>query len=159
MIAALVLLLAAFGRVDLIDETFEIPANDWRYVARPITREPALADCVFQAGRPDAQVRLVLLSQVDLKLWLVARDHEEMATTPVGPRGLLRMPVHDPDTYIAIENRGARPAGVRLRVFLEQPNVRYLSRQRQLAVILISFGVFFAIVTVSARRLLKALRK
>jgi hypothetical protein len=68
------------------------------------------------------------------------------------------MPVHDLDTYVAIENRAPRPVRVRLRVFLEQPQVRYLSRGRQLAVIVISFGVFFAIVSLSARKLLKAIR-
>ncbi|HTQ52985.1 MAG TPA: hypothetical protein VMI94_00905 [Bryobacteraceae bacterium] len=156
---AVLLLLAAFSRVDLIDEHFEIPASDWRYVPRALTHDPAIVDCVFQADRPDAQVRLVMLSEADLNAWRMGRDHEEAATTPVGPRGLLRVSVHDPDTYIAIENRGTRAAGVRLRIFLEQANVRYLSRSRQLAVILISFGVFFGIVTFSARRLLKAIRR
>ena len=158
MIAALLFLLAAFARVDLMDENFEIPASDWRYVPRPLTQQPAMADCVFQSDRPDAQVRLVLLSHADLNAWRVDRDHEEIATTPVGPRGTLRMPVHDLDTYVAIENRAPRPVRVRLRVFLEQPQVRYLSRGRQLAVIVISFGVFFAIVSLSARKLLKAIR-
>jgi hypothetical protein len=69
------------------------------------------------------------------------------------------MPVHDPDTYVVIENQAARAARVRLRVYLEQPQVRYLSRGRQLAVIAISFGVFFAIVSLSARRLWKAIRR
>ena len=69
------------------------------------------------------------------------------------------MPVHDPDTYVAIENRGPQPVRVRLRVFLEQPRVRYLSRGRQLAVILISFGVFFAIVSLSARKLMRSIKR
>jgi len=159
MIAALLFLLAAFARVDLIDENFEIPASDWRYLPRPLTQEPAMLDCVFQSDRPDAQVRLVLLGYADLNAWRMGRDHQEIASTPVGPRGALRMPVHDADTYVAIENRGAQPARVRLRVFLEQPQVRYLSRGRQLAVIVISFGVFFAIVSFSARKLLKAIRR
>jgi len=159
MTAALLLLVTAFSRVDLIDEHFEIPARDWRYVPRVLTHEPAVVDCVFTADRPDAQVRLVMLSQGDLDAWRATRDHDEMAATPVGPRGFLRVSVHDPDTYLAIENRGRQPTGVRLRVFLEQPNVRYLSRGRQLAVILISFAVFFGIVTFSARRLLKAVKR
>ena len=159
MIAALLFLLAASSQVDLIDENFEIPASDWRYVPRPLTPEPAMLDCLFQSDRPDARVRLVLLSQADLNDWRVGREHDEMAATPAGPRGTLRVPVHDPDTYVAIENRAPQPVRVRLRVFLEQPRVRYLSRGRQLAVIVISFGVFFAIVSLSARKLLKAIRK
>jgi len=156
---AVLLFLAAFSRGDRIDENFEIPASDWRYVPRPLTEEPAMVDCVFQSDRPDARVRLVLLSQADLSLWRAGRDHEEIAATPAGPRGVLRMSIHDLDTYVAIENRAPRPVRVRLRVFVEEPRVRYLSRNRQLAVIAISFGVFFAIVTLSARKLLKSVRK
>ena len=159
MIAALLFLLAASARVDLIDENFEIPANDWRYVPRPLIQQPAMLDCLFQSDRPDAQVRLVLLSHADLNAWRMGRDHDEIATTPVGPRGALRMSVHDVDTYVAIENRTGRPVRVRLRVVLVEPQVRYLSRSRQLTVIVVSFGVFFAIVSLSARKLLHAIRK
>jgi hypothetical protein len=159
MISVLLFLVAAFARVDLIDENFEIPANDWRYVPRPLTQQPAMLDCIFESDRPDARVRLVLLSHADLNAWRVGRDHEEIAATPAGPRGTLRMSVHEVDAYVAIENRAPRPARVRLRVFLEEPRVRYLSRGRQLAVIVVSFGVFFAIVSLSARKLLKSIRK
>ncbi|HLY19177.1 MAG TPA: hypothetical protein VKR61_18240 [Bryobacteraceae bacterium] len=158
MIAAL-LLLAAFARVDLIDESVEIPASDWRYMPHPVSAEPGQLDCIFQADRPDARVRLVLLTQADLNLWREGHDHEETGATPVGPRGVLRLLVHDTGTFVAIENRGSQPVHVRLHVFLERPNVRYLSRNRQLAVILISFGVFFAIVTWSGRRLLRGIRR
>jgi hypothetical protein len=158
MIAALLFLLAAFPRLDPIDENFEIPANDWRYVPRPLTTEPAMVDCVFQCDRTDARVRLVLLGRDDLNAWRAGRDHDEVAATPASARGTLRLPVHDADTYVAIENRGSRPVGVRLRVFIEQAQVRYLSRGRQLAVIVISFGVFFAIVSLSARKLMQSLK-
>jgi len=159
MISVLLFLVAAFSQVGLIDETFEIPASDWRYVPRPLTQEPAMLDCFFESDRPDARVRLVLLSRADLNAWRTGRDHEEIAATPAGPRGTLRISIHDADTYVAIENRAPRPARVRLRVFLEQPNVRYLSKGRQLSVIVISFGVFFAIVSLSARKLLRSIRK
>ncbi len=158
MIAALLLLMTAFSHVDLVDETFEIPANDWRYVPRALTQEPAMVDCIYESDRRDAQVRVVLVSQEDLNLWRVGREHDEIATTPVGPRGTLRMSIHDPGSYIAVENRSAQLARVRLRVFLEQPHVQYLSRGRQLAVIAISFGVFFGIVVFSGRRLLRAIK-
>jgi len=158
MIAVLFILLAAFAHVDLIDENFEIPASDWRYVPRPLTQQPAMVDCVYQADRRDAQVRLVLLSQADLNLWRLGSEHDEIANTPIGPGGTLRMSVHDADTYVAIENRARQAVRVRLRVFLVQPPVRYLSRERRWAVIVISFGVFFAIVSFSARKLLKNVR-
>jgi len=156
MITVLLFLLAFPARVELLNENFEIPANDWRYV--PLNRESALVSCDFQSG-PDARVRVALLTRGELDARRAGRDYEEIGATPVGPRGILRVAVHEPDAYVLIENRAPQPAKVHLRVFLEEPQVRYLSRGRQLAVIVISFGVFFAIVSFSARKLLKAIRK
>ena len=158
MTAALLILLAAFSRVDLVDETFDIAAHDWS-APRQLTAEPAMVDCVFQSDRPNAKVRLVLLSKADLSTWRQGRDYDEIASTPLGPGGTLRMAVHEVDTYAALENRGSQPVRVHLRVFQEEPRVRYLSRERRLEVIAISFGVFFAIVSFSARKLLKAVRR
>ena len=155
----LLFLLAAFSRVELMDETFEVPANNWWYRDRPVTQEPGYVECVFEADEPDTRIRVVLLSREDLNAWGAGREHEEIGATAAGPRGALRVMVHDPDTYVAIENRGSRPVHVRLRAFLDRPNVRYLSKDRKLVVILISFGVFFAIVTVSARKLLKSISR
>jgi len=159
MIAALVLLLAASPRVEVVNEDFEIPANDWRYVPRAVNQEPGLVACDFRSERSDARVRVALLSHADLDARRAGRDFEELGATPVGSRGVLRVAVHEPDTYVVIENRAARAAEVRLRVFLDEPQVRYLSRGRQLAVIVISFGVFFGVVSLSAMKLLKAIRK
>jgi hypothetical protein len=157
MIAAL-LFLAAYLPIDLINESYEVPAHDWRYVPRPLVQEPVEVDCVFTAETRDAQARVALVSGEDLSAWRAGHEHDELATTAVGARGALRVLVHDSDTYVAIENRGQQPVRVHLRAFAEQPYVRYLSRQRKLAVILISFGVFFAIVTLSARRFLRGMR-
>jgi hypothetical protein len=158
MVTVLLLWLAFAARVELINETFEIPANDWRYVPRAVTQEPALVECDFRSA-PDARVRVALVGRGDLDARRAGREYEEIAATPVGPRGILRMAVHEPDTYVLIENHGPQPARVRLRVFLEEPQARYLSRGRKLAVIVISFAVFFAIVSLSAVKLLKAIRK
>ena len=159
MIAALVLLLVASSRVEVLNEDFAIPANDWRYVPRAVNQEPALVDCDFRSGSPGAQVRVALLSRADLDARRAGRESEELASTAIGPRGTLRVAVHEPETYVVIENRGAQPASVRLRIYLEEPQVRYLAPGRQLAVILISFGVFLAIVSLSAMKLLNAIGK
>jgi len=75
MIAAL-FLLAAFSSVNLIDENVEIPASDWRYVSHAVTPEPGQLHCDFQAERPDAQVRVVLVSHAELEAWSAGREHE-----------------------------------------------------------------------------------
>lgn len=158
MTTALVLWLAFAARVEVVNESFEIPANDWRYVPRPVNAEPALVDCDFQSG-PAARVRVALLTHADLDARRAGRDYEEIAASPAGPRGYLRIAVHEPDTYLVIENHASKPAAVRLRIYLEEPQVRYLSRRRQFVVILISFGVFFSLVSFSAVKLLKAFKK
>jgi len=157
MIAALLFLLAGFPRVELVDQDFSIPANDRWAVGDPID-QPAWVECDFksQAG---ARVRVVLLSSDAWHAWLAGQNHDEIAATPIGSQGKLIQYVRERDTSIVIHNLGTQPAKVHLRVFLEQPQVRYLSRGRQLAVIVISFGVFFAIVSLSARKLLKAVRR
>ena len=157
MIAALVFL-AASPQVLLVDKVFEIPAMQWRYWDHSLSAGPALLSCYFESGRPDTRVRVALVSRGELDAWLSDRDHDEIGSTPVGPSGMLRVAAHDPETYVVIENLGPRPASVHLRVFLDEAAVRYLSRGRRLAVVAISFGVFFAIVSLSARKLLKAVR-
>jgi hypothetical protein len=152
------LLLAAASRAELVDRVFDIPAAQWRYWDHPLNEEPALLGCEYLCDTRDSRVRVVLVSHEELNAWLAGHEHDEIAATEPGARGSLRLAVHEPDAYVVIDNRGPKAARVRLRVYLEEPPVRYLSRQRQLAVILISFGMFFAIVTLSARKLLKAMR-
>ncbi len=158
MITALVFLLTVPAQVEVVNESFEIPANDWRYVPRPVNLDPALVDCDFQSG-PGARVRVTLLSRADLDARRAGREYEEIAASPIGSHGILRVAVHEANTFLVIENQASRPVTVHLHVFLEEPPVRYLSRGRQLAVIIISFAVFFAIVSVSAMKLLKAIKK
>jgi len=157
MIPALLLWLALSSRVELVNKTFEIPAGEWRFWDHPLVEQPAMVVCEFQSRR-DSHVRLVLVERNDLDAWLAGREHEELAATPIGARGSLRLAITEPDTYVVIDNRGARPAAVQLGVFLEQPQVHYLSRGRRLAVVAISFGIFFAVGSFSAVKLLKAVR-
>ena len=141
MIAALLFLLATLPRVLLVDKVFEIPAMQWRYWDHSLSAEPALLSCQFESERPDTRVRVALVSRRELDAWLSGRDHDEIGSTPVGPRGVLQVAAHDPETYVVIENLGPRPASVHLRVFLDETAVRYLSRGRRLTVVAISFGV------------------
>lgn len=159
MTAALLLLLAAWSRVALVDKVFEIPAGQWRYWDHALNDQPAVLGCQFESDVPGARVRVALLTHSELAAWLAGRDHEEIAATSAGPRGALQIAVHEPDAYVVIDNQGPQPANVHLRVFLDEPQVRRLSRQRKLAVILISFGVFFAIVVLSGRKFLRAVRR
>jgi hypothetical protein len=123
-----------------------------------LSTEQAEFSCLFESDARDARIRVALVGRKDLNRWLNGRDHDEMSSTPTGATGRLQVAAYDPETYVIIENRGLRPANVHLRVYLDEPPVQYLSRARRLAVVAISFGVFCAIVSFSARKLLKAVR-
>jgi hypothetical protein len=157
MIAALVLWLAASPPLELVNQVFDIPARQWRYIEIPANPPGAVLNCEFQAS--GSEVRLVLAGRGQLNAWRAGRGPQGTAATPIAWRGSLRAAVREPDVDVAIDNSGPQPARVHLRVMREEPPVRYLSRARKLAVILISFGIFFAIVTFSARKLFKAIRR
>jgi hypothetical protein len=157
MIAALLLLLAAWSRVELVNQDFAVPPNDRWSIGDPLNQS-GWVQCYYQA-KPGARIRVVLLSAEDWQAWLAGSDHDEIAATALGSRGLLRQYVSERDTYIVLDNRGHEPTVVHVAVFLDVPQVRYLSRGRRFAVLTISFGIFIAIVSFSAVKLLRGVRK
>jgi hypothetical protein len=160
---ALILLLAA-SRVQLVDEIYPLPANEWRYVDLGLKQRPALVSAHFDTPDSDARVRLTLLRSEDLDRFREGFPHGSVAGTEAAPRGSLSYEVPVPGDYaLVIENDANRAASVHLSVWLDfarhAPAITQLSPRRQTTVVLISFAVFFAIVSFSARRLLKAVRK
>jgi len=159
---ALFLLTAPSTSVVLVDELYQIPANEWRYVEVSLQQQPALVWADYRAEGGAKDVRVALLPREDLERLRGDRAHGWLAETEAGPSGGLRFRVREPGQYaIVVDNRaGDGPASVYLKVGLDfgqgrGPAVTTLSPHRQLAVILISFAVFFGIVTWSARRLLR----
>ncbi len=155
------LLLAASSRVELVDQTFEIPANDWRFVDLGLRQRSALvrASFVVESGPP---VQLLLMEQADVERLNRGETHGIVLATPVGPAGRLSVHPGNPSDYVVvIENRyGPRETSkVRLHVAVDFVEATGLSRERQLTVIAISFAVFFGIVTYSARRLWSVVRR
>jgi hypothetical protein len=158
------LLLFAGSRVELVDEAYTIPPSEWRYVQVELKQTPVTVQCDFQSK--DAQVRVALLSRDDLERLRADQPHGFLAASQPSTAGALSYQVHRAGNYaVVIDNRGLRaPVRVHLRVWLDfspraAQGVRVLPPERRLAVILISFAVFFAIVTWSARKLLQATRR
>jgi hypothetical protein len=158
------MLLAAPTSVELVDEVYQIPANDWRYVEVSLKQQPALVSASFQVVTGAGQARIGLMRGEDLERLRAGQPHGVLALTPLASSGNLSHYVHVPDDYaIVVDNHAAEPSTVHLRVSLEfgggpGPAVTRLSARRQLAVILISFAVFFGIVSYSARRLWRAIK-
>lgn len=163
--AACILLLGAATGVDLVNETYEIPAGEWRYVEVRVQQKPALVSAEYSSERPRQNIRLALLRRDDMERFRDERPHGWLAATEAGRSGRLRYFVHEPGDYaVIVDNRsGESRAPIHLRVWLDfagdGPSVTRLSPLRQLTVIALSFAVFFGIVTWSARRLLRSLRR
>jgi hypothetical protein len=141
-----------------------VPASEWRYVEFSLKQLPVSVQAGYetQAG---GSVQMMLMRRHELKRRRDRRSHGAMVATEAGARGALDFRVRAPGDYVVVvENLdGDQTAELRLRVALEfgglngQP-VSHLAPRRRMAVILISFAVFFGIVTWSARRLLAAIR-
>jgi len=157
---ACLLLLAASTRVELADEEYQIPAGDWKWVEVNLRQQPATVIASYAVQTGSDQVRIALLARDDLDR---LNEGDLITATPRGKMGSFAYRVRDRDSYaILVDNRAdkARPATVRLRISVDfaRPRVTQLSRERQLAVVAISCLAFFAVVTYSARKLLKASR-
>jgi hypothetical protein len=166
MFALCMFLLAASTRLDhLVDEVYQIPADEWRYVDIGLKQRPALVIARFDVESGAKQVRLALMRREDLERMRAGLPHGVIDETEPSGSGQLRPQVRGPAAYVlVVDNRGEAPASVHLRVSLDfdirkGPDVTRLSPQRQLTVVAISFAVFFGIVTWSARRLLRGIRR
>jgi hypothetical protein len=163
----LLLLMTASQSVDLGDEFYQIPRDEWRFVPIDLKQQPAVVKASFEVKEGKGQVRLALMRAEDFERLRNGEPHGALDITPPGASGSLVYRVTVPGEYvIVVDNRadGAQPASVRLGVTLVfssnlSPPVTGISRERQLAVVLISFAVFFGIVTVSARQLWRAIRR
>jgi hypothetical protein len=158
---AWILLAAASPSVELVDQTYLIPANDWRFVDLGLRERPALIKAEFdvQSGPP---VQLMLMERPDLERLNRGETHAVVAGTGVKPHGSLEVRTVKPGDYVVVvENRSVDDlaANVRLRVSVDFVESTQISPERQLTVIAISFAVFFGIVTYSARRLWQGVRR
>jgi hypothetical protein len=163
---ACVLLLASSARVELLDETPTIAREKWNYFEVNLRQRPATVEASFEVQSGAKQVRLALMTHADEERLHEGEPHGVLAATPLGSRGSLTFDVRRPDDYaIVVDNReGDRATTVRVRVALDfgrapAPDVTRASPERQVIVVALSFAFFFGVVTYSARRILRAIRK
>lgn len=157
-------LASAAGTAVLADDTYQLPPGDWRWIRFEIRQRPATAFCRFETLGEPGTVRVELVSRRDLELFKQRKSHGSLTASPSTATGAVSQYIDQPGEYAAIvENTNSRPAAVHLQLSLTfpppKPVARTLSPNRRLTVILVSFGMFFAIVTFSARALLKAMRR
>ncbi len=165
MLALLLMLLAA-SRVELVDEVYRIPAQDWRFPDAVISlkQQPALITARYDTDPPAAGIRVALLRREDLQKRIDGVPHGIVDSTPEGPRGELHYAAAAPGEYVVVIDNVARTvATVHIRVALDfaraGPAVTELPPARQMTIVVLSFAVFFGIVSFSAHRLLRGIRR
>lgn len=160
---ALFLSLAAATRVDLVDEVYSIPADKWHYVDVGLKQQPAMVLAHFDS--PDhSSIRLLLMRREDMEDMFEDLPYGIVRETGAGRSGTLRAVVAPGDYVLVVDNHDSngRTATVHLHVWLDfsrGPSLLTISPQRQLAVILISFAVFFGIVGYSGKRIWLSLQR
>jgi hypothetical protein len=164
MTFAALLLWVASGHVALLrDDVSQVPPSRWRYDEFVVKEQvPVEVDCEFHVRR-GAGVRVELVTAENLARLRRGEEHEYLASVE---RSDLRQEIRAPGSYaiVVFDDDKVRASEVALRLSLDfTPKLagqsRSLSPQRKLSVVLISFVGFLAIVTVSARKLLLAMRE
>ena len=159
--AVFLLLLAAQATV-LRDESDVVPPGQWRFDEFLLKDQlPATVNCTFRVD-PPGKARVELLTAANLQALLHGREHEAIAVAKGPGSGELRYEIGVPGRFavVVINEEQNREARVALKVGLDfSVNATYVPPERRLAVILLSFFGFLAIVTLSARKLLIAMRR
>ena len=162
MLPLALILLAASTQIELVNEVIPVPARDWRYVEVALKQRPArvIADYTTGAGSKDVRLELVRREDVEgfpdrMSGGIIAGGSQETSSGHLHYQTPL-----SGEFALIIDNRaGAQPASVHLRVALDFAEVSGLTPARRLLVVVISFAVFFGIVTYSARRILRAIKQ
>ena len=154
---ACLLLFTISSSVELVDEVYQVPANDWRYVDLGLKQRSAIVKATFQveSGSP---VRLMLMTRRDLERMSHGETYVALRDMQAARSGVIQQRTPSRGDYmVALENRGAPAAArVHLRITLDFGDATQLSPERRLAVIAISFAVFFGLVSFSAIKLWRA---
>ena len=158
---ACLLLLTSPGSLELFDETATIARGNWNFYQVNLRQRPATVEAAFDVLSGARQVRLVLMTHDEAQRMHAGEAHRELAATAAGARGSLSFTVARPDDYaLVVDNRaGSESAAVRVRASLDFARAKRVPWERQAVVIALSFAFFFGVVTFSARRVMRAMRR
>jgi len=145
---------------------FRLDPGEYRWLPFTVKQTPAQVDCRFQviAGTPSVHVELLPMSE--FRLFTHGKEHDSLALSPASSTGSFRRVIEEPGQYavVLVNSKTAPAATISLELKVDSdPNAavssRELSPKRRLAVILISFSLFFAIVTWSGLKLVRAIKE
>ena len=84
-----------------MDEVYEIPANEWRYVELGLTQRPALVSATYEVDSGPRELRLALLRSEDLDKLRAGAPHSVMQVTQPAGAGRLLHHVREPGEYFS----------------------------------------------------------
>ena len=147
----------------LRDDVNVVPPGEWRYDVFVLKDQlPATVDCTYVVASP-GRARVELMTRDNLQSMLHGGEYESIAQSE---SGRLVREIGLPGEYaVVVRNQERqREARVALRLSLDfsgraPVKARYLSPERKLVVVLLSFFGFLGIITISTRKLLIAMRQ
>ena len=112
MNAVALLLLFASGSQPLVDEIFQVPAGEWRYVSLALKQVPVTVQCEAGVISGAGAIRVALVSPEGLDD-LKKGDHSPLASGAILRQGTFHRVVSVADEYaVVLENTGRGPATV-----------------------------------------------
>ncbi|MDE3196558.1 MAG: hypothetical protein KGN84_09455 [Acidobacteriota bacterium] len=144
---------------------FRLDPGEFRWIPFTVNQIPTEVDSHFQVIRGEPAVHMELLPMAEFRQFNRGREHETLAVSGTGRAAGFRRVLDSRGQYVVVVINESRstPALVTLEVRTDlNPNAdviaKTISPQRRLAVILISFALFFATVTWTGIKLLRAVR-
>lgn len=163
---SLALLLLAAVPAATFDRTVRVPAADIRGLELTIKNRPGTIDVRYRAEDNGSRVRAVVLAKADQPRFRAGRTVAELASTPYGRDGVLKVHLVTPGDYVLIlDNRpeARHDAQVQVRgqiVYDAEPVTAWeLPPQRKAAVMAASLAVFFALFWWSGRKVVGAVNE
>ena len=143
-------------------QAFQLEPGDWRLLPLTIRQIPTEVDCRFEVLKGNASVHVELMTMSEFRQFNRGREHDTLAESSDAASGEFRRIVAERGQYavVILNARNAPAATVSLEVSTDlNPSggiATELPAGRRLAVILISFAVFFTSVTWAGSKLMRA---
>jgi hypothetical protein len=163
MMLVFALLLAAVA--DPAPQAIRLEPGDYRWIPFTVKQVPTEVDCRFEVLQGGSSVHVELLPMSEFRAFNRGKEHETLAVSPNAASGAFRRVIDQPGQYaVVVKNAVNAPAvtvSLELRTDLN-PNANITARElparQRLLVILVSFGLFFVIVSWSGLKLMKSIR-
>ncbi len=167
MMALLALLLAAIPTTNAIPtpQAMRLEPGDYRWVPFTVKQIPTEADCKFEVLQGGPTVQLELLPMGEFRAFSRGKEHETLAVSPQSMKGAFRRMIDRPGQYAVVLKNSSKTEAVTVSLEFStdlNPNANVVAQElpphKRLTVILISFGVFFGMVSWSGVQLIRGLK-